>query len=291
MRRADVLGALMLLLGVSATSTGEPRVAGLNVLKRKVIVYEPIYVTLRNVPSSEEWQRVKNSGRLPMAYLETRKRGTEPWLSCRFPSSDEHGPAKDIAVPEVVGPSIINRNDYFPQCEMSDVGDYEVRWLGGVSTTVTVLPIPKSEIESAALMSGKPVNESSSFVGNLASSVYAGYVMLNFFPSRPAGPVFVARDRQSYETRRATLGPASNDTVDRWLRAALAEHSRDAHPEFIFADEARLLLVDHLVFVGKCRAAGVQFGQVRAPAHLELARKYEDELRTVREQSNTICMD
>src|SRR5208283_2498509 len=126
---------------------------------------------------------------------------------------------------------------------------------------VVVRPVPENERAGAALMRGTPLTKDASFVGKLASSAYAGYVIFRFFPERSEGPGKSMRERLAEE----------RFFEKRQLQASIASRSRDAlamqiylkaHPDFIFVDRARLVLADQLVFLGQCEDARRELRQV-----------------------------
>ncbi|MGO9063286.1 MAG: hypothetical protein ACLQIH_00950 [Myxococcaceae bacterium] len=277
------------IAAAGASTTDGTGLSNLRLLKDTVLQYEPIYVEIIDPQTTQDWQ---NQKRQQLNAFESRKRGAEPWTHCavRYPFvelkpqkfSDANG-----AVHQRLGPIIVNREFEGPQCDVAAVGEFEIRWSQGAPVRVVVQPVPENERAGAALMRGTPLSKTASFVGKLASSAYAGYVIFRFFPERSIGPENTMRERLAEEQH----------FEGSQLRASLASRSRDAlamqiflkaHPDFIFADRARLLLADRLVFLGQCEDAHRELRQVTGESR-DAAAKYLYELELIEREGTGFC--
>ena len=270
----------MLLTSVCAgvSRASEPREVQL--LKSHVIQYEPVYA--RVFPTVEHW---KHQGF--ETYFEMRKSGAKSWTPCPKTSVypfTRGTPADTPRIPQ--GPIILNRLEFFTGCELNDVGEYEIRWMDGVPETLVVMPVPAEEAEAAALMTGKPVTDAR-FQDKFPSSVYAGYVLLGYFPGPAQGPAFAAELRASIT--RLTVENLRFLDAQFSAQALALETQLLAHPEFIFADEARLHAAYGFVFVGQCDAALRQLMEVTSDQWRGRATRYLEELAAVRSAPHSVC--
>jgi hypothetical protein len=250
-----------------------------------------------------------NSGG-PQVAFESRTLESGKWIPCPTHSRSLDYFAGSVCAPPRrdsrgwLAPTVLNRldNASVVGCDINKVGKYQIRWMGGPPVTLVVLPVPKNERAAAALMRGTPLTPDASFRNNLAASVYAGYVLLvNFFPTAAFGPKFEANARGSQESLVAdNTDDAHVGDYAGFLRSSLASHSSDAltwntqltaYPKVIFADDARMLLVDDLVFLGRCSEALKQLKRISSNAKREIEAKYIGELHAVRMQPDSICTD
>jgi len=282
-------------LPMTAATGGDastPATVGLRLPKTSVIQYEPIFAEIVDpdrIPGSH------GDRSRPAALFESRKIGDDKWTECPTQSStfglDKRSVTDAVGGQhEVMGLVIINRSDMLgPQCALGAVGGYEIRWDKGAPQRVFVKPVPEGEREGAGLMRDNPWKHEASFLGPLASSVYAGYIIFRLGPGFSQGPVFSARNRKSQaELFDAKAFEFSLRREETFVLAAKSQLT--AHPEFIFADRARLALADALVFLGRCSEARDQLLKVQAgDEDGQRAARYLLELETVLGSQQSVC--
>jgi hypothetical protein len=299
---------LALLAACASTALAEGRTNELQLLKSRVILYEPVYARVH--PGPDQWQGFHCNSRGPEVAFESRALESEKWVACPFRSWTGDYFAGTVCGPPRgdargwLAPTVLNRLDDASMvgCNINRPGKYQIRWMGGPPVTLVVLPVPKNERAAAALMTGTPLTPDASFRNNLAASVYAGYVLLlHFFPTGAMGPKFEANARSSQESFVADN--ADDPQVGEYasfLRRLLESRRSDAltwntqltaHPEFIFADDVRMLLADDLVFLGRCSEALRQLKRISSDDKREIAANYLGQLEDVRTQPNSICSD
>lgn len=261
-------------------------------LKNSVLLQEPVYAEVLNPRRASEWKETIFRQRYSLKWFEVRRGEKGQWVRC---TSDEPiidyisgaAPPADDRDVERLDPL------WLRTCGLDSAGKYWVRWGGGAASTLEMRSIPAQEQAGSELMGGRALTPS------LATSVYAGYVLVGFEPpGKPAGPGLEARDRESYERltresteelRREVVEALRKRMASETARVELLSEQLRAHPEFVFADNARLTLVGLLTFLGRCSEAADHLAKVNAGRWRDVAKEFSSELETVRRQQNSVC--
>jgi hypothetical protein len=254
------------------------QVPEVHLLKNPVLLYEPVYAEVHKAKAVEGENSVREE-------FEVRLKPEKVWQPCpraraeARPSDSESG---------VLGPFRVN--DF---CKLPRPGVYEIRWGGGAVAQLTIKPIPPSELAGSELLRGKAMTR------DLATSVYAGYALVEPGPSPTFAPDFEMRSRLSYDDAlRATPDERVRAQEVRSLQARLAEFTEvvaqlavhlKAHPEFPFADDARLERSGLLVFLGRCDEAALELRHLQSTKLGEVAKQYLVELEDVKRAPNSVC--
>jgi hypothetical protein len=255
--------------GPAVPATQVPEV---HLLKNPVLLYEPVYAEVHNESLVRE-------------EFEVRLKPETEWEPCPTARAEARPSAS-----ESVSVYPFRLNDF---CKFPSTGVYEIRWGGGAVTELTVQPIPPSELAGSELMRRKKMTR------DLAASVYAGYVLVHPGPHPTFAPNSEMSFRLSYdEERRAAPDERVRAQEERSLQKQLAEFTElvaqlaihlEAHPEFPFADDARLERSGLLVFLGRCDEAALELRQVQSTKWAPVAKHFLVELEAVKSAPNSVC--
>jgi hypothetical protein len=275
-RRTSLLMCLLSCAASPAVPGGQgPEV---HLLKTPVLLYEPVYAEVHNAAACKHESSVRQE-------FEVRLKPEKEWQPCPTARAEARPADTESGV---LGP--FRLNDF---CKFPRPGVYEIRWAGGPLTQLTVKPIPPSELAGSELLRRKAMTR------DLATSVYAGYVLVEPGPHPTFAPNFEMRFRLSYDdAMRATHDERVRAQEERSLQTQLAEFTEvvaqlavhlKAHPEFPFADDARLERSGILVFLGRCDEAALELRKLQATKWAQVAKEYLGELEAVKRAPNSVC--
>jgi hypothetical protein len=294
MRAGTWLLPFVLMVGTMACAAGQnmgPEAGPIvQFLKTPVLLHEPVYAEILDANAVPGWSSVRDNPRRQQGMFEVRAKDEKVWRGCVTAIDESVGIRNAGEGPDatLLGPFLID------SCKLDAPGLYELRWGRGQGAKLVVLPVPASERAGEELLQGKPITLA------LASSVYAGYILVKPILSEAFGPEFQVRNRRSYaQLINESSGRLREEQEANFKREAarytesmaLLKAHLLAHPEFIFADYARLDLSSSMVFLGRCDEAELELRKVNGASMSELVKKYLRQLQIAKAERNSVCRE